>query len=204
MNKDVIKKYRDVFDYWLDGGKVLEKSPDFEGWFTMKESIAFQCTNTVYVQDDEYAELRKAQADGKTILFISRVLCKEVEMCGTDFTQPIGDYRIKPDEPKFKVGQWMINTKTEASGGREQSSPLLVTQDWLDHIEQYGVTWRGNTSYTGDLENFELWQPQDGEYVACWNAEGVYCVGKYTDGLIEGITWKNIAPLEFITTLKDK
>ena len=63
MNKEVIKKYKDVFDYWLDGGRVwINNSTDTQGW-TLENNLAWVSKTTKYVQDDEYAELRKKICD---------------------------------------------------------------------------------------------------------------------------------------------
>ena len=183
MNKKVIKKYRDVFDWWLDGGSVWCKDndkwqlADVIGWFS----------NVIYVQNDQYAEFRKAQADGKVIQ------CNIIEgqseqehyaykdsqwYAVENFKYASSHYRIKPDEPKFKVGDWAIGTE--------------------DH-KIYQVTRRDiNCAY------LKKWEPQEGDWV-CFpvyvdGIEERYIVSKYTNNYCRH---KGLAPLEFLQTLGD-
>ena len=63
-------------------------------------------THYKYFQNDEYAEYRKAQADGKVIQYQS---LSNTWMDITDnFEIMKSPYlRIKPEEPEFKVGNWI-------------------------------------------------------------------------------------------------
>lgn len=114
MNKDVIKKYKDVFNYWLDGGKVWFKDGGpmlTDRWIKLVEPVTW-CTgmeyNPIYVQDDEYAELRKAGADGKQLQVSydcgKTWYDKSTKKISWNDNQLV---RIKPDEPEFKVGDWV-------------------------------------------------------------------------------------------------
>jgi len=53
------------------------------------------------------------------------------------------------------------------------------------------------------------WEPKDGEWCIFWDiTDTSYVVGKYTknkqnDGIMDR-EWDNIAPLEFVQTLRDK
>ena len=136
-----------------------------------------------YVPNDEYAEFRKAQADGKVIQFKSKTVCSLVDaQKGHTFgnADVLKDsYCIKPDEPKFKVGDWI----------REQS----------------GEIWQlGHTVIDGShVDTYcELWRPQEGEWV-CYKEIGShvtqYTVRQYEDWM-EDID--SLAPLEFMNTLK--
>ena len=62
MNKEVIKKYREVFDYWLDGGDIWYKKAMNEWRLITSHSWSWEGNGT-HVQDDMYADLRKAQVD---------------------------------------------------------------------------------------------------------------------------------------------
>lgn len=107
MNKELILKYKKEFEHWLQGGELLFKHRNSTAWWT----DVYWAYSTDYIQaviiNDEYKEFRKALAEGKTIQF-------KTEDCGTwedtnepKFSQPITSYRIKPEEPKFKVGDWI-------------------------------------------------------------------------------------------------
>ena len=67
-----------------------------------------------YVINDEFCEFRKALAEGKSI----QMLCRydKMEPIWDDMTEVIKsigfvdvkeNYRIKQEEPKFKVGDWV-------------------------------------------------------------------------------------------------
>jgi len=68
MNKEVIKKYKDVFNYWLVGGKVWVKQEDM--CWTLATSLHWNKEGIIYVQDDEYSDLRKKICDLKQELDI--------------------------------------------------------------------------------------------------------------------------------------
>ena len=83
MNKELIKKYKVEFDYWINGGNIqayykLDNTPK---WWTDKESLDYygddnfnnvienslDTDDVLVVIDDEYIEFRRALAEGKTI-----------------------------------------------------------------------------------------------------------------------------------------
>lgn len=65
MNKELIKKYKPEFEHWLNGGKLLIKLST--GWEPVPLDYAWHLTSKLIIIDDEYVELRKALAEGKTI-----------------------------------------------------------------------------------------------------------------------------------------
>ena len=164
MNKELIKKYKAEFDHWLNGGRCLHLYHGVE-WHETKESTWSK--NPIHIIiNDSYSFFRKALAEGKT-----------VEFSGTEdgnnwavsseytFGRAPEHYRIKPDEPKFKVGDWV--TKDLA-----HSKPFVLT------IGNIGACIRGY--------NLELWKPQPGEWCWFWNkGEVTYSLGMFkthTDG----------------------
>ena len=132
MNKELIKKYKKEFDHWLDGGKVLFFY--WEDWYssTCNPEMVFNHISPddvkYYIINDKFVEIRKALAEGKTVQYnfgnygINR---KDFPNEWKDLDQSIGiladracpeNYRIKPEEPKFKVGDWVVNkTSLEAA-----------------------------------------------------------------------------------------
>ena len=153
MNKELIKKYKAEFAHWLNGGKLQAKFVN-DPWEEAPEGIfSFTTINFILVIEDEYVELRKALAEGKTI----QMYCKYdgVTPIWDDMTEVIksigfvmtkDNYRIKPEEPKFKVGDWIRDL-------------------------------RDNSVFQINSENFNLklsttngvyihWQPKLGEW--CW------------------------------------
>lgn len=170
MNKELIKTYFDEFKHWLNGGniQVYYKLDNILRWWTDKEFME-SCNNgndnfshmikyslepddVLIVIDDEYVEFRKALAEGKTIQYnfgnygINR---KDFPNIWKDLDLSIGiladracpeNYRIKPEEPKFKVGDWITDG-------------IEVWQ----HKENCRVK---------NQINWNLWQPKPGEW--CW------------------------------------
>ena len=108
MNKQLINKYKPEFDHWLNEGSVLINSD--LGWCPIATEFAWGCNISVdalLVINDEYVEFRKALAEGKTIEYLgqSSNLWQELEDANFNLHQTC--YRIKPDEPKFKVGDFV-------------------------------------------------------------------------------------------------
>ena len=66
MNKVQVEKHYDVIRWWLDNPDkgVLYRQED--GNWRLAKAPTF-AADTIYIQNDEYAKLRKALADGKTI-----------------------------------------------------------------------------------------------------------------------------------------
>ena len=109
MNKQLINKYKPEFDHWLNEGSVLINSD--LGWCPIATEFAWSCNisvDTVFVINDEYSEFRKALAEGKII----QINNSKPETWIDIDTDKLANYnpsflRIKPDEPKFKVGDFV-------------------------------------------------------------------------------------------------
>ena len=133
MNKELIKKYKAEFDHWLDGGRILKH---YGSWVPVNLDAKWESSipdleqegSFGYVINDKFVEIRKALAEGKTVQYnfgnygISK---KDFPNKWKDLDKSIGiladracpeNYRIKPEEPKFKVGDWVVNkTSLEAA-----------------------------------------------------------------------------------------
>lgn len=69
MNKELIKKYKDEFDYWLDGGKLLHKD-EFGNWENTRDIWDLRTERIqAIVISDEFSVYRKALAEGKTVQY---------------------------------------------------------------------------------------------------------------------------------------
>lgn len=177
MNKELIKKYKAEFDHWLNGGntQVYYKKDDEPKWWTDKESINYggddNFSNIIdkslspdyvlVVIDDEYVEFRKALAEGKTIQCNAKegaytAYGDTLWVDTTEFKYATRFYRVKPEEPKFKVGDWVVHPEAEY--------PWRITQNSLDKL---------------DNTELKLWQPQPGEW--CWYSkwDKIVCVESY-------------------------
>ena len=159
MNKELINKYKPEFDHWLNEGKLLcYTEVDGPYYEVTDEKWDFVC-NIGFIINDEYVEFRKALAEGKTIQHNNSYLysMKEnwIDLKSCFFPAPVKTYRIKPDEPKFKVGDFV-----RCVAQPQNASPLRITRLFQDN---YYVM----NSKLSFLE-YELipWTPVKGEW--CW------------------------------------
>lgn len=156
MNKQLINKYKPEFDHWLNGGSVLIKSG--LGWCPIDTEFAWSCNTSVdalLVINDEYSEFRKSLAEGKTI----QIDNSNPETWIDIDTDKLANYnpsflRIKPDEPKFKVGDFVRYIYANSTRALE-----------INNIN-------GNRYYFTNSEmsclkhELEPWTPVKGEW--CW------------------------------------
>ena len=114
MNKELIKKYKAEFDWWVDGGSILYKvnGSNFNerNWLPMTEHNPVWEPNFTYIINDEYVEFRKAQAEGKIIQFydmtekLHKLDWYDAIEYGNEYTFNDFDItciRVKPTEPNF-------------------------------------------------------------------------------------------------------
>lgn len=197
MTKEQVIKHKEVIAWWLenpDRGVWYYGSDGDDKWHIRYEPHFLE--EHKYVQNDEYSDLRKAQADGKTVESRfeygtkSKLDCWSVHL--DIFKGGAGCYRIKLEEPTFKVGDWI------------QHPDDYVFMFQQEHIE--------DQPFCGD---FELWKPTEGEWCVFWDDEATEpseklfkvakfgCTKRGYHYSVNGIMSENIAPLEFIQTLKD-
>ena len=168
MNKELILKYKAEFDHWLNGGKILYASYDldeknYSAWYELHHDCKWDYNNAYrfkFIINDAFVEFRKALAEGKTLQYNFGNFGtnkKDFPDSWKDLDLSIGiladracpeNYRIKPEESKFKVGDWVRDKK-------RKHKPFMVTSSDLET----------------DSPNYvkidcELWQPQPGEW--CW------------------------------------
>ena len=112
MNKKLILKYKPEFDHWLNGGQLLYKHIHSSAWWH-EEPWNYSPT---YVQsiiiNDEYIELRKALAEGKTIQLNEAEKFSDPKRSWIDLSCtclgdsrllfPVSYYRIKPESRFIK------------------------------------------------------------------------------------------------------
>ena len=193
MHKELIKKYKAEFNHWLNDGKLQAK---FNGnsWIEApKDIFAFNyVANFILVIDDEFVEFRKALAEGKTI----QMYCKYdgVPPFWDDMTEVIksigfvmakDNYRIKPEEPKFKVGDWVVYT----GGGYCEGEILQITD-----IDEKGFCTFGSYDKLYHFNKLRLWQPKLGELVIFKDKNSIVSIIKYNGEtnvypFIGEITW---------------
>ena len=204
MNKEQVEKYGEVIKWFCDNpdkGVYWKHFNDENSYWEITYVPNWQ-TNCIYVQNDKQAEFRKAFAEGKSIQYklYNKDEWKDCIPSDPVFYQISAErYRIKPDEPKFKVGDWVKS--------RLNQNFLIVKHN---EISSHPYQLHNGNFMSADDDGWELWQPKEGEWCVFWDekSEGFY-VEPFSDeedglfyGKIRGESFANIAPLEFIETLK--
>ena len=100
----------------------------------------------------------------------------------------------------YKVGDW-VQDKVE----------VYFIKQYIKELELYECIDKYDNPQLKDAECISLWKPTSGEWCVFWdNNTNSHIVAKYGETLTSSDTkatedyWDNVAPLEFITTLKDK
>ena len=166
MNKELIKKYEAEFKHWLNEGEILYYFKNQWDELKADSTIAFnwgypELIDSIVI-NDEYVEFRKALAEGKTVQAV-------IDMEGnyrdiTDVVIDVKDYhveelRIKPDEPQFKVGDWVTTPAKLKNDGDEIRILGRVQADLTIEVFETSFVF-----YTASLEKAEPWQPKPGEW----------------------------------------
>ena len=183
MNKELIKKYKTEFDHWLDGGKILKH---YGSWVPVNLDAKWESSipdleqegSFGYVINDKFVEIRKALAEGKTVQYNfgnHGINKKDFPNKWKDLDQSIGiladrtcpeNYKVKPEEPKFKVGDWVRDLRDNRAF----------------QINSVNFNLKLSTKNTVYVH----WQPKKGEW--CWfsNKNGIPTIGQFlsieTDG----------------------
>jgi len=200
MTKEQVEKHGEVIKWFVDnpdkGVWCRRNDTGLQDWVLTKEPNWE--TTYIFLQNDEYAEFRKALADGKQLQIRDYIgkWVNHYKIPTGNFSYPVNRYRIKSEEPKFKAGDWVyvVYNSGEAS-----------LKPYSDDISS------DNTIF-----NIKLWEPKSGGIYVFWDDNNgkrfdywvigkldSICKGKfYLDK--NGNKWDNIAPLEYINTLKDK
>ena len=178
MNKKLIKKYSNEFNHWINGGAIqafYKKGSELK-WRTDEESIQsngytnfeFMILNSLgqndvlVVIEDSYLIYRKALAEGKEVEVavdyndVDGYIWKSME--DEEFHHfNIDEIRIKPDAPKFKVGDWVVHNGVI----KQVTKAVDGLIDSLDN--QVAVIMKD--------ESLELWEPKDGEWCIMYDTE---------------------------------
>ena len=113
MNKQLINKYKPEFDHWLNEGKILYNIHNSNAWWDNEPWDYSPDYVAAIIINDEYVEFRKALAEGKTVQHNLANLGTWIDITTDNFIDPLtfNDstpcYRIKPDEHKFKIGDFV-------------------------------------------------------------------------------------------------
>ena len=173
MNKELVKKYKKEFDHWLNGGNVqaFYIKDDEPKWITDEECIEYEGhdnfshimqnslepEDVLIVIDDAYSDYRKAFAEGKIVQEQDYFNKQWRDMKTDNFLKYSvidgyyeGVYRIKPDVPKFKVGDWVIH-----NGVVKQVT--MTVNGLINSLDK-------QLAVIKKEESLELWKPKSNEY----------------------------------------
>lgn len=194
MNLELIRKYEKEFLHMLHGGTLMFKPNDKQVWFDSVTSPIDWTVEGLYVIDDIYCTYRMALAEGKTVQFFntkerlydsSKPLhtWQDIDKIHTQGRQ--SDYRIKPEKPKFKVGDWVENITCTSTRIIKQ---VVNAPEGYDTVTVGNIDVGINVVLINDLE---LWQPKPGEWCWFWEIGSTPTLGqysKYINGEYEAIT----------------
>ena len=138
MKKEIIKKYNEEFQAWLDGYNVRWRYTDCDNdWSDVKADgnpFILDNKNIEYVIDDDMIEYRIAERDGKQIECMMHNSIKWIPISTKEpvFTQRSAKkYRIRPDAPEFKW-QWIYEVLEPEKNGYDKrfqiSTPMTENQ----------------------------------------------------------------------------
>ena len=181
MNLELIKKYEKEFLHMLHGGKVLMGKKDLVTntikWYPSVLNPFVETSNTIVVViDDIYCTYRMALAEGKTVQFFNT---KERLY---DSSKPLhtwqdidkihthgrpSDYRIKSEEPKIKVGDWVENSKSSLRIIKQVTAVAEGCDTVTVGDKKVGI----NVMLITDLK---LWEPKEGEICIFWKEDSEY------------------------------
>ena len=188
MRKETILNYEKEFLAWCKGESILLGAPASMHekplvWREVRDFNDWKPLDTVYVLNDSYSTYRKALAEGKSI----QMLCRydKMEPIWDDMTEVIKsigfvdvkeNYKIKPEEPKFKVGDWVveIHSTTKAQVLELFGNQIRVKFCYPDAI------------ITTDSSDFIPWVPKKGEYCWFWNKGATLTVLKLLEIVDDG------------------
>jgi len=206
MTVEQATKHKEIIKWWLDNP---EKGVWFQNYKSDKWHLSYKpafIELDTYVQNDKHAKARKWKADGKQLQ--RRTLWNDncnfnkswndYDKSNTISTNHNGtevEYRIKPNEPKLKAGDWVIDN------GNTNTEICQIRQIMLDcSVDDFDT-------------RFKLWKPTKDEWCVFWNDNTSYIIDEFKDMTADNINYvrkgnpiayTNIAPLEFALTLKDK
>lgn len=185
MRKETIIKYEKEFLAWCKGESVLLGAPASMQdrtliWREVRDFNDWKHLDTVYVLNDSYSIYRKALAEGKTVQYnpITQYNNRwdDIPSINPNVYDTIKNYRIKPDEPKFKVGDLVELLHT--------NNPRLIGVVKKLDISQAFIEW-GNSRSWKSFDKLIFWQPKEDEW--CWYKHllvKVINVDKRDDGII--------------------
>ena len=189
MSPEEATKFKKQIQYFTehpDDG-ILVKHGKNKYWELVK--YPNWCIEHKYVIPDEYQDLRMALADGKQIEAKEHDASENcwITIPYPDFNSSDKlDYRIKPEEYKFQIGDWVNAVRDDGI--------ILLTKKFTQQDDEFSPP----NGYV-----YELWVPKVGEWIACHDDYNeAYTVWKFKKKTSKW--FDKVEPLEAIELLKDK
>ena len=116
MNLELIRKYLPEFNSYVKGQPLTLGYKTHWGtyeWTDLVWADWYSSINEhIIIINDEYLPYKKALAEGKTVQYkglSTQTWCTiQPELGHTFGGMHVSNYRIKPEEPELKVGDWII------------------------------------------------------------------------------------------------
>lgn len=167
--KELLEKYWNELEHYKNGGKLAGRrwvidpndgDSSFTIWYEIDSCSTWMMEDLLtnpqdrleLIINDEYFIYRKALAEGKVIEYLGQSSNVWHEIPEPDFNLHPTCYRIKPDEPKFKVGDFV--KFTDISNKHPQQ--IIKIEDEVAYTEFNKCL----------LTQLILWTPVKNEW--CW------------------------------------
>ena len=167
MRKETIIKYEKEFLAWCKGESVLLGVTDPMHdrtliWREVRDFNDWEPLDTVYILNDSYSIYRKAMLEGKIVQKQDYFNKQWLDMKTDDFhgasdTRYEGVYRIKPEQHKFKTGDWVIH-----NGVIKQVTKAV--DGLIDSLDN-------EVAVIMKEESLELWEQKDGEWCIMYDTD---------------------------------
>ena len=167
MRKETIIKYEKEFLAWCKGESVLLGAPASMHdrtliWREVRDFNDWEPLDTVYILNDSYSIYRKAMLEGKTVQEQDYFSKEWRDMKTDDFhcashMRYEGVYRIKPEVPKFKVGDWVVH-----NGVAKRVTKAV--DGYIDSLDN-------EVAVIMKDESLELWEPKEGEWCIMYDID---------------------------------
>lgn len=159
MNKELINKYKAEFEHYLNDGTCLYKLQT-DKWYQNVQLIFtdydYKNLVTAVVIDDEYVEFRQALCENKTVQYYVDGFTgwQDVTTVGCHCIIGAKNYRIKPEESQFKIGDYVRYIHSTSDKALQINN---INGDRY-YFKQTEISYLAH--------ELELWQPKPNEW--CW------------------------------------
>ena len=165
MNLELIRKYLPEFNSYVKGQPLTLGYKTHWGTYEWTDLVWADWDSSInehiIIINDEYLPYRKALAEGKTVQYMNsngeiKSLDDWDNIGWKQFKGCVENYRIKPDEPEFKVGDWIT-----------VNGPTGTFTECISGIADDTYTLSGtNICYKSQASK---WEPKEDEVCIFWD-----------------------------------